>query len=109
MKRTLVLVLAAAGLSVAACAYQAPLSNWELEQLSQRQQREALARPEPDTCQRAAHVPLIGTEGSAIEQSSLPAGTRIICHNCAVTLDYRADRLNLELGADGRVANVRCG
>ena len=109
MKRTLVLVLAAAGLSLAACAYQAPLSGWELEQMSDRQQREATQRPEPDTCQRAAHVSLVGTQGSAIEQSSLPAGARIICHNCAVTLDYRAERLNVELGADGKVANVRCG
>lgn len=109
MKRTLVLVLSAAAISVAACAYQAPLSNWELEQIAQRQQREALARPEPDTCQRVAHVSLIGTQGSAIDQASLPAGARIICHGCAVTLDYRAERLNVELGADGRVANLRCG
>ena len=26
-----------------------------------------------------------------------------------VTMDYRADRLNIQLGPDGRVASLRCG
>ncbi len=108
MKRTLVLVLAAAAFG-AACSYEAPLSGRELERMANQQQREAIARPAPDTCQAAAHRNLIGTDGSAINQASLPAGARVICHGCAVTLDYRAERLNVELGEDGKVANVRCG
>ncbi len=108
MKRTLVLVLAASLLAVA-CSYRAPLSPYELEQIANRQQGQAISRADPDTCQREAHRNLVGTDGSAVQQASLPAGARIICHGCAVTLDYRSDRLNVELGADGKVANVRCG
>lgn len=108
MKRTLILVLAAAAIA-GACTYQAPLSSRELESMANRQQREAISRPEPDACQAAAHRSLVGTDGSAISQASLPAGARIICHDCAVTMDYRAERLNVELGADGKVTNVRCG
>ncbi|HYD85953.1 MAG TPA: I78 family peptidase inhibitor [Vitreimonas sp.] len=108
MKRSLVLVLGAA-LVAAACTYQAPTYR-DLDRIAQQQQREAiLNRPPPDTCQLAAHRHLLGADGGAIQQSSLPAGARIICHGCAVTLDYRAERLNLELGPDGKVANLRCG
>lgn len=34
---------------------------------------------------------------------------RTIRHGEAVTMDYRPDRLNVELGEDGRIARVRCG
>lgn len=99
-----------AGLVVvmAACTNQ-PMTYRDLDDLSRRATREAVSRPEPDTCQREAHRNLVGTVGSSIDQSSLPAGTRVICHNCPVTLDYRSERLNVELGPDGKVANLRCG
>lgn len=34
---------------------------------------------------------------------------RIIRPGDAVTMDYRADRLNIELGDDGRIKRFRCG
>lgn len=34
---------------------------------------------------------------------------RVIHPGDAVTMDYRADRLNVELGTDGRIARLRCG
>lgn len=108
MKRSLILILVA-GAIAAACASQ-PATYRDLERMAAEQQREAiLNRPPPDTCQIAAHRNLIGTEGSAIVQANLPGGARVVCHGCAVTLDYRAERLNVELGADGKVANLRCG
>ena len=51
----------------------------------------------------------IGKTEAEIDRASLPGGARVICFNCPVTLDYRADRLNVELGPDGKVANLRCG
>lgn len=99
-----------AGLVVvmAACTSQ-PMTYRDLDDLGRRATREAISRPAPDTCQREAHRHLAGTDGAAIDQTSLPAGTRVICHNCSVTLDYRSERLNVELGPDGKVANLRCG
>ena len=91
---------------VGACVSQQPMSYRDLEQMANRQQREAISRPPPDTCQMAAHQGLIGTEGAGVDPASLPAGARVICHDCAVSLDYRADRLNVLLGADGKVAYV---
>ena len=62
-----------------------------------------------DTCAMAAHAHLIGVHESAINRASLPAGARVICAACLVTQDYSAQRLNLHLGADGRVGSMRCG
>ncbi|MBC7769926.1 MAG: hypothetical protein H7124_14175 [Phycisphaerales bacterium] len=107
MKRILVLALMSA--VVAACTYQAPTYR-DLDRMAAASQREAIMnRPPPDTCQMAAHRALIGTDGASIDPASLPAGARVICHECAVTLDYRSGRLNIELGPDGKVANLRCG
>ena len=72
-------------------------------------QMQAISRPPPDTCQMAAHQGLIGSDGAAIDPTTLPAGARVICHDCVVTLDYRADRLNVQLDPDGQVASLRCG
>ncbi len=81
----------------------------ELETMARRSTDEQVNRPPPDTCQMAAHQSLVGTLGAGIDQSTLPAGSRVICHNCAVTMDYRAERLNIDLGADGKVVRLRCG
>ena len=102
-------VLGIALVLAGACASQERMSYRDLEQLANRQQREAISRPPPDTCQMAAHQGLIGTDGAGVDVASLPAGARVICHECAVTLDYRGDRLNVQLGADGTVASLRCG
>lgn len=99
------IVLAAALTFVAACA-EPPATYRDLEQLANRNQRETLTA---DTCQAAAHQGFIGTQGADIDRSTLPAGTRVICHNCSATMDYRAERLNIVLGADGKVARVHCG
>lgn len=37
------------------------------------------------------------------------ASVRVIGHDMMVTQDYREDRLNLDLDAQGRVRAVRCG
>ena len=102
------LVIAGLVLLAAACTSQ-PQTYRDLERIANEQQREAISRPPPDTCQMADHRNLIGREGAAIDRSTLPANARVICHNCPVTLDYRAERLNVDLGADGKVARLHCG
>jgi hypothetical protein len=62
-----------------------------------------------DSCGMAAHSTLLGVHESAINRASLPRGARVICATCLVTQDYSAQRLNLHLSAEGRVASMRCG
>lgn len=105
MKRLLLAALLALG----ACSNDEPMTYRDLDRMAAQQQREAISRPAPDTCQMAAHQTLIGQDGAAIDRSALPAGTRVICHECSVTLDYNATRLNIQLGRDGKVESMRCG
>jgi len=39
---------------------------------------------------------------------TLPAGTRVIGPLDPVTMDYRANRLNFEIGQDGKIAKIAC-
>ncbi len=93
---------------VTACANE-PMTYRDLDRLARENQREAISRPPPDTCQMSAHQGLIGRDGASIEQTTLPSGARVICHDCVVTMDYRAERLNVVLDPDGKVASLRCG
>lgn len=106
MKRLALLALTA--LAAAACTSQ-PATYRDLETMANRQQREAISRPPPDSCQMAAHQDLIGKHRDEIDESALPTGARVVCSGCAVTLDFRAERLNVQLGPDNRVASLRCG
>jgi len=97
-------------IGLAACSgHGRPLTTREMDQIARRSTDEQVHRPAPDTCQMAQYSHLVGTLGAEIDRTELPAGARVICHNCAVTMDYRSDRLNVDLGADGRVTRVRCG
>lgn len=104
--------IALAGLiaiAVAACAQDRPMTYRQMDDLARRSLEEQISRPAPDTCQMAEHQSLIGRVGAEIDRTALPPLARVICHDCAVTMDYRADRLNVELGPDGKVVGVRCG
>ncbi|MBL8548112.1 MAG: hypothetical protein JNL81_16750 [Hyphomonadaceae bacterium] len=97
-------------IGLAACSGQGrELTYRELDQIARQSQEEQINRPPPDTCQMAAHQNLFGQVGADIDRSALPAGARVICHDCVVTMDYRADRLNVDLGADGKVTRLHCG
>ncbi len=45
----------------------------------------------------------------ALDDVSLPKGTRIIYPDQLVTTDYRADRLNIKIGKLDRIEQVFCG
>lgn len=63
---------------------------------------------EADTCGIARFRHLIGTRADQIDRATLPERTRIITPDMAVTMDFRADRLNIMVGTDGIVGSMRC-
>lgn len=73
---------------------------------------EAPQQPVPpvaaDLCKAADYKGLVGQPKSVLATMLLPARTRVIGPDDAVTADYRADRLNIEIGASGRIENVSC-
>lgn len=63
---------------------------------------------EADACGMARFQHLIGTRADQIDRSTLPQGTRVITPDMIVTMDFRADRLNIMVGTDGVVGSMRC-
>lgn len=106
----LLMVVGIVAISLAACTeHGRQLTYREMDTIARQSTDEQVHRAAPDTCQMAQHTHLIGTIGANIDRTELPAGARVICHNCPVTMDYRADRLNIDLGADGKVSGLHCG
>lgn len=62
-----------------------------------------------DTCGYSTRQTLVGIPAAEINESSLPPGTRILHPGSVVTMDYRADRLNIHVNAEGKVERVVCG
>ncbi len=97
-------------IGLAACSGQGrDLTYREMDEIARRSTEEQINRPAPDTCQMSQYSHLVGTVGADIDRTELPPGARVICHDCVVTMDYRADRLNIDLGADGKVTRLHCG
>ena len=61
-----------------------------------------------DACGASGYQSLVGAPLAA---ATFPAGIdlRLINPGEAVTMDFRADRLNVELDATGTIQRVRCG
>ncbi|MDS9466950.1 I78 family peptidase inhibitor [Paracoccus sp. MBLB3053] len=51
---------------------------------------------------------LVGQPRAVLEQVDLPEGSRVIGAKQAVTMDFRPTRLNVEIGADDRIARLGC-
>lgn len=62
-----------------------------------------------DACGAAAQQALVGSSVGALDAASLPEPRRIIFPGQAVTMDFQAERFNVEIGADDNVARVFCG
>ncbi|HYD85951.1 MAG TPA: I78 family peptidase inhibitor [Vitreimonas sp.] len=88
-------VLVAAMLAAAACTTAPAPQNAQ----------EATAQ---DACGAARFAHLIGTPAAQIDRSTLPPRTRIITPDMMITQDFSAERLNITVGADGRVGSLRC-
>ena len=78
----------------------------------------ALERPVPEfgagTCDAAAASGLVGQMATAdvvdkARRSTRSKAVRVIAPGTMVTMDYRSDRLNLEVDERRVVTRVRCG
>lgn len=69
----------------------------------------AAQEPDRNVCGTAGMQDLIGQDKSVLAAMALPQGTRIITPGMAVTEDYSASRLNIELDARGRITGLWCG
>lgn len=61
-----------------------------------------------DTCGAAALQSLVGQDRSALAGMEPGPKLRILEPGSVVTMDFRADRLNIELDEDGRVVRLYC-
>ncbi|MCC7320187.1 MAG: hypothetical protein IT542_04315 [Rubellimicrobium sp.] len=65
--------------------------------------------PAADECGAAAILPLVGQPASVLSGMTLPADTRVITPGMAVTMDFRANRMNIMLDDAGMIESVTCG
>lgn len=93
MKRFICLAL----LSVAGCATQ-PIAP-----------PPQLPAPEADSCEAAPYAHLIGAPATALERELIMRQIRILRPGQPMTLDYRVERLNIEIGTDERINRLFCG
>lgn len=61
-----------------------------------------------DQCGAAPLQGLVGQPKAMLARMELPQGSRIIGPKQAVTMDFRADRLNIETGSDDRITRIGC-
>ncbi len=107
MKRALI-----AGLTLLAAACgSAPQTSRDLDRIAAEYQRQAAAdqqqrHSQQDTCGMAQSASLIGLMQSEVRA---PENARVICFGCTATLDHVPTRLTIQIGADRKVASMRCG
>jgi len=70
---------------------------------------DAAAGSPEDPCGAAPFRDLVGKPGKDIDDGMFPAGTRVLRPGMVMTMDYRAERLNVVIGESGRVERVNCG
>lgn len=59
-----------------------------------------------DTCGAQQYASMIGTNVAAV---TVPEGVRVIGPDTVVTMDFRADRVNIRTDAQGVITAVDCG
>jgi hypothetical protein len=65
--------------------------------------------PAIDACGAAELQDLVGQPQATVSAITFAVPVRIIQPDSAVTMDFREDRLNVEVGADGNIARIFCG
>lgn len=65
--------------------------------------------PPEDACGASALQSLVGQPASVLQTMRFAGPVRIIRPGMAVTMDYRADRLNIEIDAGEQIIRVTCG
>jgi len=65
--------------------------------------------PPEDACGAPDLQGLVGQQRSTLDRMRFAVPLRVIEPGMAVTMDYSAQRLNIELDAAGRIQRVYCG
>ena len=100
MIRTLVILVA--GLTLTACATTASTVNPDAG-------AGPVPAPQPQPCAAEAYQVLVGQPVGGVHTDSLPRPHRVYGQGDPVTMDYRPDRLNIVVGEDGSIIEVKCG
>lgn len=62
-----------------------------------------------NTCDGERYGTLVGQDATALERVLILGQVRVIRPGMVVAQDYRPERINFEIGPDGRVARIVCG
>lgn len=65
--------------------------------------------PEQDSCGAGPYASLVGQDATALERVLIMRQIRVIRPGQAITMDYRPERINFEIGQDGTIARITCG
>ena len=70
----------------------------------------AVADPTGESaCAAAQHGSLVGRSIDEIDTAGLPEPLRVYVIGSLITMDHWPERMNIVVGADGRVVAVKCG
>lgn len=61
------------------------------------------------SCPADQHQAWVGQRVDVLNDVDLPEGTRVIFPTTPVTMDYREDRMNVEVDKADQIARVYCG
>ncbi|MBV7407572.1 I78 family peptidase inhibitor [Maritimibacter sp. DP1N21-5] len=69
------------------------------------------ATPTDDLCGASQYQDLVGQDEAAVAAAGITPGqkARVFGPDAVLTMDYRSDRINVELDASGKVIRVYCG
>lgn len=68
-----------------------------------------LPSAENDTCNGLQHAALVGQDATALERVLILGQVRVIRPDMAVTMDFRPERLNFDIGSLNRITRIFCG
>ncbi|MGE3302662.1 MAG: I78 family peptidase inhibitor [Hyphomonadaceae bacterium] len=95
---------------LAACAAQTANTAVDPTAPTKQEIAEANAPPAEDQCGAVKMQSLVGAQKSAIPAAPAGAAWRVACTTCAVTMDYRPERLNIFFDEKtGEIKQVKCG
>jgi predicted component of type VI protein secretion system len=72
-------------------------------------QRPAIPDVAQDTCGGAQYGGLIGRDATVLEGVLILRQVRVLRPDTIMTMDYRAERLNFQVGEDGTLTRIFCG
>lgn len=116
MKPLRLLAAAAALLALSACATSPPApAGSKPGSLSRAQKPDEVPRPPVDTIDVTDACGAAGLQrfvGQPVKAPGVPLegpSVRHIYPDTIVTMDFRANRLNIEMEKDGKIVKIRCG